>query len=249
MIDLTDRTVIVTGASGGIGKALSSELAKSGTKLVLNARREEPLQEVARECRDLGGKVEIVPGDSAQASVAENAVNKCLEMGNFFGFFHVAGVANPGPFLWELDETQYREVMGASLDAGYQLVRYSLPHLRESGEGICVFFGSGAAKMTIVGLGAYCAAKAAEEHLMRQLAREAPEVVTFAYRPGVVDTPMQKAAREAEGGAAESVRKQFRALKDQDALISPERASDALLTIVTKKSEQYRGKVCSWTDA
>jgi len=63
-------------------------------------------------------------------------------------------------------------------------------------------------------MGAYCLSKAAEEHLARQLASEAPEITCFVYRPLPVDTDMHKSAREARGGGANECGKVIAQPKD-----------------------------------
>jgi len=248
MSSLRGNTFVLTGASSGIGRALALLMAKAGINLVLNARRGDLLEEVARECRSAGASVRYVTGDAARAETTRQIVKVALASGRFAGFVHAAAVARPGPYLWELPPNHFREIMDASVVAAYQLIRFAVPELRKQGEGMCVFFGSGAAEVTMPGLGTYCVAKVAEEHLARQLADEAPDLVCFAYRPGIVDTPMQKQAREAEGGAAEFLHKEFRAYKQQGMLISPERAAGALLKIMSHNPRRFHGAICSWRD-
>jgi NAD(P)-dependent dehydrogenase (short-subunit alcohol dehydrogenase family) len=245
---LQGKTLIITGASGGIGSALAIELARSGFNLVLNARREAPLEELASRCKYLGATVNLVSSDAATESAAAKMVNLAMNMGHFHGFVHVAGVLHPGPLLWELDESSFNEIFAASVTAGYQMIRAAVPQLQQQGSGIAVFFGSGAAEMTIRGLGAYSAAKAAEEHLARQLAVEAPSVTSFVYRPGVVDTPMVASAMEAEGGAADELRREFKAYRDRGELLSPEQSARALVRILTENPQRFQGKVASWRD-
>lgn len=249
-MNLTDTTFIITGASMGIGRALALELAASGVNLVMNARNEPALKDAADECRAVGVRVEYVVGDAASASTCREAVDKALEIGRFSGFVHAAGVVRPGPFLWELPEEHFHEVMAASLVAAYQITRFSLPALIEQSDGMAIFFGSGAAELSISGIGAYCVAKAAEEHLARQLAVEAPSVTTFVYRPGMVETRLHQEAREVrKGSAAESLRREFRSYKEQGLLISPEEAASALIKIMQGNHRRFHGRVCSWTDA
>ncbi len=227
-----NKTVILTGASRGIGRAVAHVLSEQGVRLVINSRGEDALRETAEGCT--GAEVRMVSGDAASSSVARKMVDEAQDMGDFAGFIHAAGVLNPGPLLSEIEEQSFREVMDASLTAAYQLVHHAVPLLEESfraggDRGIAVFFGSGASEIAQPGIAAYCIAKAAEEHLMRQLAAESEAVYTFAYRPGVVETRMQVQARNAEGGAAPTLRKTFRSWKEEGRLIEPEDAARGLL--------------------
>lgn len=243
MITLKNQTLVITGASEGIGRALALALARRGTNLVLNARRERPLNAARNACRAEGVAAESVAGDASAPENVRRMVETACDMGNFFGFIHVAGVLKPGPAVWEMATSDFHEVMDASVTASHLLICHAVPHLRDKGRGLAVFFGSGAAEKTQPGIGTYCAAKAAEEHLARQLAVEAPEILTLIWRPGIVEGQMQEQARNAEGECAEPLRKVFRPWKEQDMLITPEESADGLLEFLEYRPENYHGRV------
>jgi NAD(P)-dependent dehydrogenase (short-subunit alcohol dehydrogenase family) len=247
-LDLRGKTLIVTGASRGIGRALASELAQNRVNLVLNARTETLLEEVATAVRGKGVHALTVVGDAALASNAREMVKAAVGIGKFAGFIHNAGTLNPGPFLYELPETMFEGVWRSNLLAGYQIARFSYPELRRKKSGLAVFFGSGAAEMNIEGIGAYCVSKAAEEQLARQLAVEAPEITCFVYRPGTVETEMQKSAREAKGRGAKVLHRVFGDLKERGALISPETAARALVQIIKRDPHRFHGKKATYKD-
>lgn len=229
---LRNKTLIVSGASSGIGRALSLALAQRGVSLVLNARSAGPesqLEQTCHECGQHGVRAVCVAGSVGEEGVVRDMVQEAVKIGNFGGFIHAAGVLHPGPTLWELEPWRFDEVFEAGVRGAYLLVRHTVPLLLESGGGLAVFFGSGAAQITQPGIAAYCAAKAAEEHLMRQLAAEAPSICTFVFRPGIVDTPMQTQARQSTGGAAEELKKVFVPWKEQGELISPQQAARGLV--------------------
>ncbi|WP_457638089.1 SDR family NAD(P)-dependent oxidoreductase [Oceanithermus sp.] len=246
MPNLSGKTLIVTGASRGIGRALALGLAEKGANLVLSARNQELLASAAAEVEARGAKAAFHAGDVASGQTAEQLVKLALELGNFYGFIHNAGVLHAGPLLWEMPENLWREVVDTSLTGGYQLTRHALPHLLQSGDGVAVFVGSGAAEYNLPGIGAYAVAKAAEEHLARQLAAEAPMIASFAFRPGVVDTGMQEQARHASGGAAAQLQQIFGGYKEKGVLISPERAAEYLIQVLLADPHRYSGKVYDW---
>jgi len=248
MNGLKDKTLIVTGAGGGIGSALAVELAGEGVRLVLNGRNQAKLESVAAQCRNAGVEVDLLAGSAASRRIADELVDMAIRMEYFSGFIHAAGVLNPGPFLWELNDGQFHEVFEASVEAGFQIARAAFPHLVDKGGGFAVFFGSGAAEMTLPGIGAYCAAKAAEEHLARQLAAEAPSVTTFVFRPGIVDTPMVASATIARGSAAGRLRREFSGYKDRGELLSPVVPARALVSILKHDPGRFHGRVASWRD-
>jgi NAD(P)-dependent dehydrogenase (short-subunit alcohol dehydrogenase family) len=192
-------------------------------------------------------QVLIVVGDAALASNARKMVKAAIGIGEFAGFIHNAGTAHPGPFLYELPEARFQDVWRSNVLAGYQIARFSYPELRRSRSGLAVFFGSGAAEMNVEGIGAYCLSKAAEEHLARQLAAEAPEITCFVYRPPAVDTKMQKSAREAKGSGAKVLHRVFGELKERG-LATPETAARALVQIIKRDPRRFHGKIATYKD-
>lgn len=240
---LRNKTLILTGASMGIGGALAEELAGEGVNLVLNARTREKLLAVRDRCRALGVSAECVAGNAADDAVSAQLVDAAQGLGDFHGFIHAAGVLAPGPAVWELSANRFREVVDASLVAAHQLMRHAVPPLLSRGEGLAVFFGSGAADRPQTGIGAYCAAKAGEEHLARQLANEAPAITTVIWRPGVVDTRMQADAREAEGSAAAPLREVFTSWQRDGLLLTPRQSARGLVDFLLGDPGAYHGKI------
>ncbi|QJB56481.1 SDR family NAD(P)-dependent oxidoreductase [Pseudodesulfovibrio sp. zrk46] len=243
MTSLKNKTLVLTGASMGIGKALALELAKEGVNLVLGARSEDKLLETSAACRDLGVKAVCISGDVSTSNVAQELVQVGIEFGDFYGFIHAAGILAPGPAVWELNKTRFREVMDASVTAAHQLIRHAVPQLLWRGEGLAVFFGSGAAERAQPGIGAYCAAKAAEEHLARQLAAEAPPITTVIWRPGIVETQMQFQARNSEGHCASQLKEVFQPWKDEGLLLTPEQSARGLVDFLLNDPGKYNGKI------
>jgi NAD(P)-dependent dehydrogenase (short-subunit alcohol dehydrogenase family) len=152
-------------------------------------------------------------------------------------------VLQPGPLLWELSPARFKEILDSHVTAAYQLVRQAMPELLKAGKGLAVFFGSGAAVSNLPGIGAYSMAKAAEEHLARQLAAEASPITSFVFRPGIVETRMQRQARRARGGGAVIVQRHFRDYKKEGVVISPEDAARRLVEILTRDPRRYQGEI------
>lgn len=243
MHDLHSKTLLLTGASMGIGQALAVALAREGVNLVLNARTKKLLAETQKMCTSTGARTEIVAGDASKAETVAAMLEKAMSMDGFFGFIHAAGVLHPGPYLWELDERDFNTVFQANVLAAFQLIKACTPVLLQGGRGLAVFFGSGAAEKTQPGIAAYCAAKAAEEHLARQLAAEAPRITTLVYRPGVVETRMQVQARESRGGGAEQLQSVFRPWKEQGVLLTPEQSAAGLVRLLASNQRRLHGKI------
>lgn len=251
MNTIENRTFIISGASSGLGRALAVQLAGAGASVVLNARREDALAEVLHQCArasaDAGSTREhaLVAGSAGSTRVARTLAGRALDLGDFAGFIHAAGVLAPGPTLWELPARDFAAVFESGPVAAHRLIRACVPPLVEQGRGLAVFVGSGAADIAQPGIAAYCAAKAALEHTMRQLAAEAPAVTSFVYRPGIVDTAMQDQARNAKGGGANILRPLFQSWKDEDKLLSAEESAAALMAILADDPRRFHGRVAS----
>lgn len=245
---LKGQTYIITGASRGIGEALATEMARSGVNLVLGARNQTALEFVRDQVKDIGVEAVAIAGSAAEDGVAQQLVKAAKVIGNFAGFIHNAGILNGGPLVYELTETQYDEIMESNVKGGYQLARYAYPNLLRQGGGVAVFLGSGAAEHNISGMGIYAIAKAAEEHLARQLAIEAPQITCFTYRPGIVETDMQRQLREAEGGGSDTLRPLFKGYKQQGRVLSAQQSAKALVHILQSEPQKYHGKIATHND-
>jgi NAD(P)-dependent dehydrogenase (short-subunit alcohol dehydrogenase family) len=236
------QTLIITGASHGIGRAIALGLACRNLNLVLNARREGALRTVAEECRCGTANVAAIAGNVAYDEVAACLVETALEMGGFLGFVHSAAVLHPGPFIWEISALQQTQVLDAILIGGLSMIRHAVPPLLQTGRGLAVFLGSEAVEHHTPGLGTYSVANAAQEFLARQLAAETQVVTSFLFRPGAVDTRMQLQGREAKGGAAQSIRPIFRDYYDQGLLATPEQAAAVLIDALDGPWEALHGQ-------
>ena len=76
---IKDSVIVITGASSGIGRATALEFAKQGATLLLAARREAPLQELAVECSRLGGQALAVPTDTTNEEAVQALARRAIE--------------------------------------------------------------------------------------------------------------------------------------------------------------------------
>lgn len=130
---LRGRVGVVTGASSGIGRALCLDIARQRPKLVLAARDEARLAEVARECERAGAQTLVVPTDVASEAACCNLVERAVER---FGGID-ALVVNAGRTMWaRFDEVRdlsaYDELMRVNYLGCVYPTFYALPHLRRS---------------------------------------------------------------------------------------------------------------------
>ncbi len=188
------RSLIVTGASSGIGAALARAAARAGFRGVIDARRAQRLEEVAQSIRNEGGTVVSVVGDVTAPDVPARIVAQAMSA---YGRIDVVvNNAGGGAFGALIDQT------GAAIEAQWRLnvlapLRIShiaLPHLEVS-RGQLVFIGSGIARVPLPNYGAYALAKAAIRAGAIQLRRELHQrgiAVTY-VDPGLVATEFHMA--------------------------------------------------------
>ena len=139
---LTNRRALVTGASSGIGRALAIELARHDVDLVLVARREDRLAQVAQEVSRIGRRAVCIAGDVTDAAVRQRAVAAARdELGGLDILVNNAGVAAHGRFA-DADPGRFRPIMEVNFFAPVELIREALPVLREGRQPLIVNVGS-----------------------------------------------------------------------------------------------------------
>ena len=128
-----DQVVIVTGASAGIGKALAMELAKQGAKLAIAARRVERLEQVASDCRSLGGEVIVIPTDVSDEAQCRELVEKTIaKFGRLDMLINNAGMAATALLDDFPDLSLFRQTLGVNLYGAVYCTYYALPYLKQS---------------------------------------------------------------------------------------------------------------------
>lgn len=143
MSGISGKTFILTGASGGIGRALALALAGEGAGLVLNARNRRALEEVEEECTKAGARVDSLAGSAAAAEVAGGLVEKAIKAGNFYGFIQVAGVLHPGPVVCDLSRGRVRRNIRSERNGKLPDGEGRLPAFGRSGRRNCRLFRLG----------------------------------------------------------------------------------------------------------
>jgi short-subunit dehydrogenase len=188
--DLRGARVIVTGASSGIGAALAEELARCGAMLIVTARREDRLRELAERLRAAGGSVETVVGDVTDDATRRAVLDRAqTAFGGLDVLVNNAGVGAFGRFD-EADPDRLRKIMEVDFFATVELTRLALPLLGAGSTPAIVNIGSILGHRGIPLSSEYCAAKFAvrgfSESLRAELARDGIDVVLVS--PGTTDT-------------------------------------------------------------
>lgn len=127
--NLTGKRAILTGASGGIGRAMAGELVKAGMRVALAARGAEALTDLARDLRAMDGDVLVVPTDITKPDERQRLVERAVaELGGIDLLINNAGVGSWGHFASSTPEI-LRQVMEVNFFAPVELIRVAMPHL------------------------------------------------------------------------------------------------------------------------
>jgi len=248
---MTKPSVIITGASRGLGRAMALELARLGACVTLNARSADALARVAAEIEQIGGRASIVVGDISQPDVVERLVAAAvLECGGIDTLINNAGRLEPVARIAESDPFEWKESLHVNVLAPYLLTQAALPHLRRSKQGRVITLSSGAGLHPVAGWSAYCVGKAAINMFTAVLSKEEPELVALAVRPGRVETDMQRVLRE-QGASAmpRELYEEFVEMHRQGKLLPPEVPARTLAVLALHAPLAWSGRFFSWDEA
>ncbi len=188
-----NRSVVVTGASSGIGRAAALAFARPGTFLLLTARRGRELEEVATACRGRGATVTVVPADVTDAGAMKEVARRAVtEFGRLDVWVNNAAVVAYGP-TEEMPAELWRRVVDVNLVGAYHGVRAALPWFREQGAGVLINVSSLLGRTPPPNQSAYAVSKQALRTLsdcLRHEVRDAEGIAICTVLPGVTDTPL-----------------------------------------------------------
>ncbi len=219
---LENQTAIVTGGGRGLGRAVAITLAELGANVVVASRNAPELDDVVLAIKRARGRALAQTADvSDERQVQELVLATERWVGPATILVNNAGVLDPIGPLVRSDVTAWLRNLAINVGGTYVATRAVLPGMLERGYGRIVNVSSGSATRASAGWSAYCAAKAAVDHLTRTLALEVDGtgVTVCAFNPGLMDTPMQERIRRAateEFPRADELRAAYREGRLQD---------------------------------
>ena len=189
MFDLTGKTALVTGATGGLGGAIARALHAQGATVTLSGTRREALEALAAE---LGGRVHIAPCNLADKAEVEALVPAAeAAMGQLDILVNNAGVTRDNLFMRMKDE-EWETVLAVNLSAAFRLARASLKGMMKRRYGRIVSVTSVVGVTGNPGQGNYAASKAGLIGMSKSLAQEVASrnITVNCVAPGFIRSPM-----------------------------------------------------------
>jgi len=203
MRPLNEQSVVITGASSGIGRSTAIEFGRRGAMVTLAARNEPALNETAEEVRAAGGKAHVVVADVAEWDQVERVAQQAVEhWGRIDTWVNNAGITVYSLFetlsVAEIDRVIRVDLLGQIYGA-----KAALPHLRRAGGGTLINVSSEVGVRSVPLQSIYCAAKHGikgfTEALRMELEHEGADIQVTLILPSGINTPFFEHARSKMG--------------------------------------------------
>lgn len=193
-MELQGKTIIVTGASSGIGATAALLFASNGANVVLGARRQRELDRLVGQITQSNGNAVCLAGDVSEERYNRELVDLAeRQFGGLDGAFNNAGTTGAMGPIPEMETSTWQEVLAVNLTSGFFAAKHQIPALRKGSGGSLVFTSSFVGHaIGFPGMGAYAAAKAGLIGMTQVLATEhgAEGIRVNALLPGGTMTPM-----------------------------------------------------------
>lgn len=240
MTSFLGKTVLITGASRGIGAAAAREFADLGANVVLLARSAAAINELARE---IGPLALAITCDVSKYSDLETAMHSAVaKFGSLDVVINNAGVIEPISPLATSDPDSWGQVIDINLKGVYYGMRAAIPLMRRAGQGTIITISSGAAHSALEGWSHYCASKAGAAMLTMCAHKEEAGngIRIMGLSPGTVATQMQ---REIKASGINPV-----SMMDWEDHIPAEWVSKALIWMCSEAADEYLGQELALRD-
>ncbi|MGZ3145563.1 SDR family NAD(P)-dependent oxidoreductase [Lentzea chajnantorensis] len=247
-VSMTGTTVLLTGATGGLGRLFAESMASAGANLVLTGRDGAALAEVAESARSLGAEVVFDTADIMDEAGVAGVVKQAVDtFGSVDVLVNNAGIAGPIGPLWETDEDEWWRGMEVNLRGTLKVCRAVLPGMVERGSGRIVNIVSSAGRHRWPSASSYSVSKAAMIKVADNLAPEllGTGVSVFSYHPGLVDLGITKQALDLEPTGdkwGDRMQEWLSEQREQGRFATPERAAEVLMELASGKADPLSGR-------
>ena len=199
MFDLTGKSALVTGASGGIGAEIARALHAAGATVGLSGTRVEPLEALAAE---LGSRAHVLPCNLSNAEEVEGLVKRAAEaMGTVDILVNNAGITRDG-LAMRMSDDDWQSVIDVNLTAAFRLCRAAVRGMMKARWGRIVNISSVVGRAGNAGQANYAASKGGLVALSKSLAEEVASrgITVNCVAPGFIETAMTEKLNDAQRG-------------------------------------------------
>ena len=238
-MDISGKVAIVTGASEGIGRATARIFAQAGAKVVLAARNQARLVELAEELRRQNLEAHVLPADMRNPGAVRQMVERTVEHFDRIDILiNNAGQSAAG-MVADVEVAVFRQIMELNVYGALYAIQAVVPIMRQGGGGVIVNISSMVSKLRIPGLGTYAATKAALNLLSAtarvELAADNIRVITVFPRTTATDL-----GKHSAGDLQLRERQRARASSSVQTVDSPEYVAGKILeAVLTEPEEKY----------
>lgn len=237
MSHIAGKTIVITGASRGIGAAAARHLASLGAKTVLAARNLDGIRAIVDEIMVAGGTASAVACDVSKMDDVKALIDHASESaGGVDILVNNAGLIEPIAHLADSDPQAWTHVVDVNLKGVYYGIRFAIPKMLERGGGTIINLSSGAASSALAGWTHYSCTKAAVLSLTRCVDREYRDqgIRVLGLSPGTVATDMQVSIRASGINPVSQL--------DPSVHIPSEWVAKAIAYLCDPSADAYRGK-------
>jgi NAD(P)-dependent dehydrogenase (short-subunit alcohol dehydrogenase family) len=191
-----DRVVLITGATGGVGKVVSMTMAEGGYRLALTSRSEDALESIAEDLGIPRGRFMVYAADITRESEVQQLVRTVVErMGGIDILVNIAGGWMGGKKIQDMSEREWDRAIDLNLRSAFLVNRAVLPHMSQRGWGRIINFSSKAAETPAPKQAAYNVAKAGVVALTASIAVEYRRngIAANVLLPSIIDTQSNRA--------------------------------------------------------
>ncbi|WP_319496685.1 SDR family oxidoreductase [uncultured Cohaesibacter sp.] len=246
MFDVKGKVALITGASGAFGMVASRILAGAGCKLVLVAGNQSALDDITKECTDMGAEVTSVNTRPTTAEVCDDLVAKAVEAYGRLDILVVASGMNKVALINDMEPSTFEAVMDANVNQSWLLARSAAGQMKKQGDGGKIVLVSSARGLLghPAGYTAYCASKSAVDGITKALGCELGKdgITVNAIAPTVFRSPLTAWMFE-DNENANAVRAGFLSRVPIGRLGEPEDLAGPLLFLSSKACDFYTGHI------
>lgn len=243
-MEFTNKTVIITGASRGMGKATAKAFADNGANVVMVSRKKEDVEKVAAEYGFAPDKYLAVGADISNSDEVNSYVQQTMDkFGRIDAVFSNAGISGTDKMLVDITVEEFSRCIDTNLKSAFCMLKAVLPIMSAQGGGSIILNSALGAVRVLPGMAEYAAAKAAMLSLMRSAAVEnaSKNIRVNAIVPGTINTTMVKNFEIAQGITDENRDEVLARLLPMGRYGTPEELADLVMFLASDRSSYISG--------